>query len=146
MPSAPATGPHVGRCFVGVEATTRWVTAGKEFGNDVAMGRLRKVILSVLLVVVGVVGCVVFLTGQGLDQAEKWVSIVGTVASLLVGMAGLAVGWLAWQRPVTSPRAGPPMQAPSASPAGSFGKYVVIVQEPRAMQVGEGNTQHNTFP
>jgi len=44
---------------------------------------------------------VVFLTGQGLDRAEKWVSIVGMVVSVSLSAAGLLLGWLTWRRAQT---------------------------------------------
>ena len=63
-------------------------------GIIVSMGRLLRVIIAVGVLAAGVGGCVVFLTGQGLDRAEKWMSISGVVVSVVVGAAGLVLGWL----------------------------------------------------
>jgi hypothetical protein len=57
----------------------------------------RKVIFPVALVVLGLVGCVWVLTGQGLDRAEKWVSLVGVFLSVGFGAAGTIMGWVAWR-------------------------------------------------
>lgn len=65
------------------------------------MNRSLKVIIAGVLIVAGLTGCVVFLTGQGLDRAAQWVSIVGTVVSVVVGVAGLVLAWQA--RPGTGP-------------------------------------------
>ena len=61
------------------------------------MSRTLKVIIATALFVVGAVGAWLFLTGQGLDRAEKWVSIVVGVTSLVLGAAGLVLGWLTWR-------------------------------------------------
>ena len=50
------------------------------------------------LILFGGAGAVLFLTGQGLDRAEKWVSIAGAVASVAFGLTGLVVGWLTWRQ------------------------------------------------
>ncbi|GIF75751.1 hypothetical protein [Asanoa siamensis] len=70
------------------------------------MGRPLKVIIAVLLIVVGLVGCTAFLTGQGLDRAEKWVSISGTVISVVVGVYGLVLAWQIGSRSGGSQRPG----------------------------------------
>jgi hypothetical protein len=60
-----------------------------------------KVITAVGLVAagaVGLAGSLVFLTGQGLDRAEKWISIVGVAASVVIGITGLLLGWLTWRQ------------------------------------------------
>jgi hypothetical protein len=75
-----------------------------------------KVILSVVLVAAGTVGaflCGVVLARQGLDRAEKIVSIGGVIASVLIAAAGLWLGWLTW-RNTASTTAAPP----SANAAG----------------------------
>jgi hypothetical protein len=56
------------------------------------------VITSASLIVVGVAGWVVVLTGQGLDRGEKWVSIAGAVVSAILSAAGLWLGWLTWRQ------------------------------------------------
>ena len=65
------------------------------------MSRSLKVIIAGVLVAAGVLGCVVFLGRQGLDRAAQWVSIVGTVVSVAVGVAGLMLAWQA--RPGAGP-------------------------------------------
>jgi hypothetical protein len=72
----------------------RTVPAELAAGIIVSMGRPLRVIIAVGALAAGVGGCVVVLTGQGLDRAEKWVSIFGVVVSVVVGSAGLALGWL----------------------------------------------------
>jgi hypothetical protein len=62
------------------------------------MGRLPKVIMTVVLVALGLAGSVYFLAGQGLDKAEKWVTIVGAFVSVGIGLAGLAIGWATWRQ------------------------------------------------
>lgn len=39
-----------------------------------------------------------FLTGQGLDRAEKWVAVVGMFISVAVSAAGLVLTWLAYRQ------------------------------------------------
>lgn len=60
------------------------------------MGRPLRAIAALALFAAGLSGCVVVLTGQGLDRAEKWVSLVGMFISVIIGLAGLALGWLTW--------------------------------------------------
>jgi hypothetical protein len=57
------------------------------------MTRASTVLLATVLGVAGLAGVVVFLTGQGLDRAEKWVSLVGVFISLAVAIAGLILAW-----------------------------------------------------
>ncbi|MEV4349153.1 hypothetical protein AB0J83_32245 [Actinoplanes sp. NPDC049596] len=63
------------------------------------MGTMKvswKTALAALLVVAGVAGVVVLirvLTGEGLDRAEKWISIVGVCLSSLMSLAGLLLAW-----------------------------------------------------
>lgn len=54
-------------------------------------------IFAVVLVALGVAGCVWFLTGQGLDRAEKWVSLVGVFLAVALGVAGTFLGWASWR-------------------------------------------------
>jgi hypothetical protein len=68
----------------------------------VAVSRLLKVIIAGVLLGAGAVGCVMFLSGQGLAQAALWVSIAGTVISAVVGVAGLVLARQA--RPARSQR------------------------------------------
>ena len=66
------------------------------------MSRRRKVISAVLLVLSGVVigGFVEFLRREGLERASAWVTVIGFVVATVLAIAGLVMGWLAWQRPV----------------------------------------------
>ncbi len=71
------------------------------------MRRLLKVI-AVATVLAGVsAGLVVVLAGQGLDRAEKWVSLAGVVVSVMLSGGGLALGWLTWRQGRPEPGAGP---------------------------------------
>ena len=63
--------------------------------HAVLMGRPLKVIIAAVLVIAGLAGTIVFLSGQGLDRSAQWVSIVGTVVSVAVGIAGLELAWRA---------------------------------------------------
>ncbi|MEV8510628.1 hypothetical protein AB0368_38165 [Actinoplanes sp. NPDC051475] len=56
------------------------------------MGRVLRVTIASLFLVSGVVGCVVLLSGQGLDRAEKWTSLVGVFLSASIGLIGLVTG------------------------------------------------------
>ena len=54
-----------------------------------------KVILSAALVVVGALGLVWalrFLLGEGLDRAEKWISIAGVCLGTVMSAGGLILG------------------------------------------------------
>jgi hypothetical protein len=62
------------------------------------MSRRLKVIIATVLAVVGLAGCVVFLTGQGLERAEKWVSLVGAFASAAMGVGGLVRSYVRLDR------------------------------------------------
>ncbi|MFI7602923.1 hypothetical protein [Actinoplanes sp. NPDC049681] len=53
------------------------------------MGRVLRVTIAGLFLVGGLVGCVVLLSGQGLDRAEKWTSLVGVFLSVAIGLIGL---------------------------------------------------------
>jgi len=75
------------------------------------------VIFPGVLVVLGVAGCVWVLTGQGLDRAEKWVSLVGMFISVGVGLAGAVLGWVTWRRSV--------IQARSATAASGEGSVAI---------------------
>jgi hypothetical protein len=69
--------------------------------HDVNMQRSLKVIMSGVLVAAGIAGsiwCGVLLAQQGLDRAEKLVSIGVGVTSILIAFAGLWLGWLTWRR------------------------------------------------
>lgn len=56
---------------------------------------------------VGVIGCIVVLSGQGLEEAEKWASVVGVFVSAGVGVAGLVLGWLALRQPAATAGSAP---------------------------------------
>ncbi|WP_194820892.1 hypothetical protein [Micromonospora sp. S-DT3-3-22] len=62
----------------------------------------------------GLAGFVVLLAGQGLDRAEKWVSLVGVFASVALSAGGLGLGWLTWRHSRTGIRAKPPVNASGA--------------------------------
>ncbi|MEU4477779.1 hypothetical protein AB0F68_06885 [Micromonospora sp. NPDC023966] len=51
-----------------------------------------------VLVVVGAVGAAWLLFGEGLDRAEKWVSIVGVCVSTALSAGGLLLSWFTWRQ------------------------------------------------
>ncbi|GAB7037902.1 MULTISPECIES: hypothetical protein [Catenuloplanes] len=110
------------------------------------MSRTVKMILAVMLLVTGITGLVVLLGGEGLDRAEKWVSIVGVTASVVLSGLGLTVSWLAWRRPAPAEPAPAAVPAPAPSPAPVPAPVPgVDVRGARGVQIGDHNTQHNTF-
>ncbi|GAB7047416.1 hypothetical protein [Catenuloplanes indicus] len=98
------------------------------------MSRTVKVIVAVVLLAAGITGLVIVLGGEGLDRAEKWVSIGGVIASVVLSALGVAVSWLAWRRPAAV--------APAPAPAPHPG---VDVRDAKGVQIGDHNTQHNRF-
>ncbi|MEU8004176.1 hypothetical protein AB0B66_23720 [Catellatospora sp. NPDC049111] len=70
-----------------------------------------KVGVAAILVVVGGIGAGWFLLGEGLDRAEKWVSIVGMCVSMAMGAGGLVLGWLTWRQTRADGRAVPAVAA-----------------------------------
>ncbi|TDB73183.1 hypothetical protein E1165_18110 [Micromonospora sp. KC723] len=83
------------------------------------MARARKVIIAVALAVFVVAAALwlVFLRRQGVDRADKWVTIVGFFVSTAVGLAGLAVAWPTWRQsgvPGTPPSSRAAVAAPGA--------------------------------
>lgn len=65
--------------------------------DDAPVGRVRLVLAAVLFGA-GVVGIVLWLAGQGLDRAEKWVSLVVGPMSVALTTVGLVLGWLTWRQ------------------------------------------------
>jgi hypothetical protein len=63
------------------------------------MGRASRVSTAVVLVILGATGAGWFLLGEGLDRAEKWVSIVGVCVSTAMSAAGLILAWLTFRQP-----------------------------------------------
>jgi hypothetical protein len=66
---------------------------------------------AVVLVILGATGAGWVLLGEGLDRAEKWVSIVGVCVSTATSAAGLILAWLTFRQPranrgVTAPGIG----------------------------------------
>lgn len=70
-----------------------------------------KVGFAVVLLVVGAVGAGWFLLGEGLDRAEKWVSIVGVCVSAALSAGGLLLGMLTWRQTRADSRAAPAVTA-----------------------------------
>jgi hypothetical protein len=70
------------------------------------MNRTFRVIFASGLSLVGLAGAVSFLTGQGLDRAEKWVSLTGVFLSVTIGVAGLVLGWRAYRQAAPAPSTG----------------------------------------
>lgn len=77
-------------------------------------------IFSVALVVSGLVGCVWVLTGQGLDRAEKWVSLVGVFLSVALGTVGTILAWVAWRH---GRREAPPATTASGESSVAIGVF-----------------------
>lgn len=66
----------------------------------------------VVLGIVGAIGCGMLLARQGLDRAEKLVSIGVGLASLLIAAGGLWLAWLTWRQAALPPAApAPPVTA-----------------------------------
>jgi hypothetical protein len=60
--------------------------------HTVVMSRSWKVAAATVLIIIGVGGAVKainFLGTEGLDRAEKWISIAGVVVSTGIGIGGL---------------------------------------------------------
>ncbi|WIN00227.1 hypothetical protein ACTOB_003921 [Actinoplanes oblitus] len=55
-----------------------------------------------VLFIAGLAGAGWILAGQGLDRAEKWISIGGVCVSTLLGVAGLVLGWMTWRQETTA--------------------------------------------
>ncbi|WP_433724816.1 hypothetical protein ACQP2Y_04355 [Actinoplanes sp. CA-051413] len=57
-----------------------------------------KIVLAItcLSLSAGLAGWAWFLGQQGLDKADKWSSVFGSIASVLLGIAGLIFGVLSW--------------------------------------------------
>jgi hypothetical protein len=97
------------------------------------MGGRTRTIIAALLLAAGAAGAIWLLAGQGLDRAEKWVSLVGVVISVAVSSAGLALGWLTWRS--TTRASGRTGNGGSAAPA--------RVSNSKGVQIGDHNTQNN---
>ncbi|MFI7080070.1 hypothetical protein ACIBO1_22485 [Micromonospora sp. NPDC049903] len=86
------------------------------------MGRSLKVIISAILIVSGMAGavvCGILLAQQGLDRAEKWVSINVGLASVVLAAAGVWLGWLTWRHTTSA--------SPSIRPVNAGGMGAVAV-------------------
>ena len=121
--------------------------------HDGVMSRRLRVIFASVLVLAGAVGTVMFLGDEGLDRAEKWVAIAGVVVSAALSSAGLVIARTARQRPVraVSVDAAPAVPVPFApehDPRAAWPAVArpdVDARESKGLQVGDHNTQHNTF-
>ncbi|GIM62980.1 hypothetical protein [Actinoplanes auranticolor] len=78
------------------------------------MSRARKISLSLLLLVIAVALAVwsLFLSGRGLDDADKMSSVAGLIVSFPLGVASLVFAILAW-RDGRQPRSTAPGKAGS---------------------------------
>ncbi|MFI5496426.1 hypothetical protein [Actinoplanes sp. NPDC051859] len=116
------------------------------------MNRTLRTVLTTVLGAAAAAACVVFLTGEGLDRAEKWISVTGVFASVTLAAVGLW-GWPAWrqapdhsvpaQEPAapTGPAAAPavaPAAAPTVAPAGS--PAGVTASGPGSVAIGGNNS------
>jgi hypothetical protein len=64
--------------------------------------------LAALVLCGGVALLIWFLVGEGLDRADKYVSVIGGLSGSLLGVAGLAVSL--WPKPVDNPAPAPPIE------------------------------------
>lgn len=67
--------------------------------HDGCMRRTLLVITAVVLFAASLAGWAVFLTGQGLENADRWVSVVGFFVNTLLTAGSLVVAWWALRRP-----------------------------------------------
>jgi len=65
------------------------------------MGRNRMIwaVGGGLLAVAAATWLVIFLTGQGMERANQWSSVLQLFVSPTLTIAGLVVSWLAWRDP-----------------------------------------------
>jgi hypothetical protein len=89
------------------EPSHKRVTAsGRLAAIILRMRNIRKVAVAILLLIAGIAGFVWFISGQGLDRVEKWISIAGVVTSVGLSAAGVFLAFLALRQPrpaATSP-------------------------------------------
>ncbi len=111
--------------------------------HDGWMKRAAMTVTAALLVGAGVMGATVFLTSEGLDRAEKWVSISGVIVSVALGVGGLVLAWLSLRLVRANPPAAvvPPSLPATAPPTPSH----LDASQAKGVQIGDHNTQHNTF-
>jgi hypothetical protein len=104
------------------------------------MKRSRRMIPPLVGAVAGTAGlvvCTVVLARQGLDRAEKWVSVVGVVLSVLIAAAGL---WFTWR--TAAPETDPPVSAGAAGAVAVGGRNSARV----ATKVSGGSPAATTGP
>ncbi|MEU4164710.1 hypothetical protein [Actinoplanes sp. NPDC026670] len=81
------------------------------------MSRTRMVIIAAVLFVVALIGWAVFLSGQGLENADKWVTVVGFFVTTVFAVVSLAVAWPASRPSDPAPQAAATDQVADSSTA-----------------------------
>ncbi|MEV6306858.1 RIP homotypic interaction motif-containing protein [Actinoplanes sp. NPDC051861] len=120
------------------------------------MGRYLTAALGGVFLVAGVGGVIVFLTSEGLDRAEKWISISVGIGSLLLGAFGAVLAWKSWRHSIATTTAGTPPphghpqpggvpQAGGTAPAAPVSPEGINLSNAKGVQIGDHNTQNNKF-
>lgn len=117
--------------------------------HDGVVNRVWRGALAAASMIVAMSGMAFVLLGQGLDRAEKWVSIAGVCLSVIFGGAGAVLGFLQWRSsevtekaPTSAAGTGTDTSA-AASPADPVPS--LDLRHAQGIQVGDGNTQENRF-
>jgi hypothetical protein len=81
--------------------------AGAGAVHDVAVSRTPMTMTAVVLFVAALTGWTVFLSGQGLENADRWVTVAGFFVSTLFAAGSFGLAWSASRAPARR-RAAPP--------------------------------------
>jgi hypothetical protein len=106
-----------------------------------------------------------FLSGKTLDDADRWSSVMASFAGVILGIGGLIIGVLALRQPAKTEQQASPSHPSSRNVEVSrdnhgtvitgdnnnvrqqttAGKHHVNLQGAEGVQIGDANTQTNTF-